>query len=131
MSLSRCCGTSATRSLRITVCTNAPAPAASVVETVRTGTVSPASTTEASAYSIRKRDGGLDRPMVGRRDPDPDAVGVPHRSVGVLVHLDDGRFGDVGVMGDPVADVGSQRRQRRLDDGGRARRADDAAAGCG
>jgi len=36
------------------------------------------------------------------------------------VYLDGGRFGDVRVMGDPVADVRCQRRKGGLDDGSRA-----------
>ncbi len=53
MSLIRCFGTSSTRSLRITVCTNAPAPLANSSRPAQ-GTVSPASTTEVPSYSIRK-----------------------------------------------------------------------------
>lgn len=57
MSCSRCCGMVATMSLRITVCTSAPAPAASSSSPAH-GTVSPASTTDAPWYSTRN-------PMVG------------------------------------------------------------------
>lgn len=43
--------------------------------------------------------------MVGRGDPDGDAVSVPHRTVGVLVHLDRRRCVQVGVMSYAVPDT--------------------------
>ena len=100
MSRMRCGAPASTRSLRITVCTNAPAPAASSSRLAH-GTVSPASTTDAPAYSIAEADGGLDRPVVGGRDADPDTVACPRSTPSVyFVDLHRGRLGDVGVVGD-------------------------------
>ena len=52
--------------------------------------------------------------MVGRCDGDPHAAVVPHLTLGVFVHHNLGGCGDIGVVADPVGDVGSQGRQRRL-----------------
>ena len=65
------------------------------------------------------------RSVIGRRHPDRHAVAIPHRAVGVFVDLDRRRRVQVGVMGDPVADVVAERLQRRLHRLGGARGPDD------
>ncbi len=73
---------------------------------------------------MQEADGRCDRAMVGGRGQNADTVDI-HHALRVLVHLDGRRFGEVGVMGDAVADVVAERRQRRVDDLGGARWADD------
>lgn len=66
-----------------------------------------------------------DRPMIGRGHPDCHAVAIPSWACGVFVHLDRWWCRQIGVVGDPIADVVTECLQRRLHHFGGARRSDD------
>gem|GEM_PF-4492543 len=65
------------------------------------------------------------RPMIGGGHGDSHPVAVPNQTLGVLLHIDSRRRGQVGVVRDAVADVPAERLERRVDDLCGAGRADD------
>ena len=109
----RCRGCAAAASRRRGPCESRCAPAHLHRRPVRRGSrtarVSPASTTDAPSCSIAEADRRR-RPAGGRWAPRGSRTPsrLPHHAVGVLVHLDARRTGDVGVVGD----AGSRCRDR-------------------
>ncbi|CQD21922.1 hypothetical protein BN970_05176 [Mycolicibacterium conceptionense] len=70
------------------------------------------------------------RLVIGGRDPDIGTAVFPHQPVGVLTNFHLRRAGEVGMVGDAVADGVPESAQRRLDHLCGSGRADDRQRRC-